>query len=58
MYELVEARFLALGMPIFYESGARKEKTYAYDVTRDQLDAIYASQRLALPFEGVLLFGF
>jgi hypothetical protein len=29
----------------------------AYERTRNQLHAIYASQRLKLPFEGVLLIG-
>jgi hypothetical protein len=30
----------------------------SYDEAKDQIDAIYASQRLKLPFEGVLLFGY
>jgi hypothetical protein len=30
----------------------------SYRDARNQLDAIYASGRLALPFEGVLLFGY
>jgi hypothetical protein len=56
---LVDARYFVLGMPIEYRSGqSRVELTRAYSDMRDQLDAIYASQRLALPFEGVLLFGY
>ena len=31
---------------------------HAYERTRNQLDAIYASERLKLPFEGVLLIGY
>jgi hypothetical protein len=30
----------------------------SYADAKDQLDAIYASQRLRLPFNGVLLFGY
>lgn len=30
----------------------------ACEHTRDRLDAIYASQRLRLPFDGVLLVGY
>jgi len=30
----------------------------SYHEAHDQLDAIYASGRLRLPFEGVLLFGY
>ena len=56
---LADARFFVLGMPLEYRSGkARVEVTRAYADARDQLDAIYASQRLALPFAGLLLFGY
>jgi hypothetical protein len=30
----------------------------SYRESKDQLDAPYASRRLRLPFEGVLLFGY
>jgi hypothetical protein len=30
----------------------------SYRDSKDQLDALYASGRLRLPFEGVLLFGY
>ncbi len=57
---IVDARFLALVMPIEYrfESAGKTQITKAYDSTRDQLDAIYQSQRLKLPFEGLLLVGY
>jgi hypothetical protein len=56
---LVDAKYFVLGMPLEYRSGKTSvELTRAYAVTREQLDAIYASQRLALPFRGVLLFGY
>jgi hypothetical protein len=31
---------------------------HSYKDSKDQIDAIFASQRLQLPFEGVLLFGY
>jgi hypothetical protein len=56
---LVDAHYFVLGMPLEYRSGkTRVELTRAYADTREQLDAIYASQRLSLPFKGVLLFGY
>jgi hypothetical protein len=42
-------------MPITYRSTT---SIPAYSRTRGQLDAIYASTRLKLPFEGVLLVGY
>jgi hypothetical protein len=39
-------------------SSGREQAIHAYERTRSQLDAIYASQRLKLPFEGVLLVGY
>jgi hypothetical protein len=36
----------------------REHAIQAYERTRSHLDAIYASQRLKLPFEGVLLLGY
>lgn len=57
---ILDARFLALLMPIRYRttSGTRAHAIPAYEKTRNQLSAIYASQRLKLPFEGVLLLGY
>ena len=57
---LLDARYMVLMMPILYRysSGGRALKEEAYARTRDQLSAIYASQRLRLPFEGVLLVGY
>lgn len=53
---LLDARFLCLAMPVEYRSGA--SRWHAYAKTNAQLDAIYASQRLRLPFDGVLLIGY
>jgi hypothetical protein len=39
-------------------SGQRELVIHAYQNTRNQLEAIYASQRLKLPFEGVLFIGY
>lgn len=57
---IVDARFFALGVMGHYRfhSGTRSVETASYEDARAQLDAIYASGRLQLPFEGVLLFGY
>jgi hypothetical protein len=57
---ILDARNLALLMPVRYRftSGRREYATAAYERTRNQLEAIYASQRLRLPFDGVLLIGY
>lgn len=52
---LVRVRYLALAMRIEYRGGGRPIRTY--ENTRNQLDAIYASERLHRPFEGVFLIG-
>lgn len=57
---IVEARFFALGMAsrYRYKSGEGTQEAASYDAARAQLDAIYASGRIRLPFDGVLLFGY
>lgn len=57
---IVGARFLILGVMQEYRhnQSGKIVKVQSYRETRDQLDAIYASGRLQLPFEGVLLFGY
>ncbi len=55
---LLDARYLALLVPIAYKPPSLKRAIPSYDYTRGLLDAIYASQRLHLPFEGVLLVGY
>jgi hypothetical protein len=57
---ILDAQNMALLMPIRYRttSGSRQHAIPAYERRRNQLDAIYASQRLRLPFEGVLLVGY
>jgi hypothetical protein len=57
---IVGARYLAIGMmdQYVYSSGGTKFTSHDYEKSRDQLDAIYASGRLQLPFEGVLLIGY
>ena len=51
---LVGVRYLALAMMFEY----RGRPTRSYDNTRNQLDAIYASERLRLPFDGGVLIGY
>jgi len=57
---LLDADYFVLMMPISYryQSGDRTASTDAYAKTREQLTAIYASQRLRLPFKAVLLIGY
>lgn len=54
---LLDARFLVLMMPKFYRYGVNSSSS-GYANAYGLLDAIYASQRLRLPFEGVLLIGY
>lgn len=56
---LLDADYLVLFMPKIYRHGGNKTtKVGAYQNTKNQLDAIYASQRLRLPFHGLLLIGY
>lgn len=58
---ILDARYLVLMMPVIYRisTGTTKATSVpAYRDARDMLDAIYASRRLPLPFEGVLLVGY
>ena len=55
---LLDAEYMALLLPITYRYGANNARASAYSATRGQLSAIYASQRLRLPFDGVLLIGY
>lgn len=52
---ILDAKYLAMLMPITYRSTTSIQ---AYSRARAQLDAIYASSRLKLPFCGVLLVGY
>lgn len=52
---VLDANFLALLVPVTYRS---TQTWQVYDKTCAQLDAIYASERLKLPFGGVLLVGY
>lgn len=52
---ILDAEFLAMLTPISYRSTTT---IAAYSKTRAQLQAIYASDRLRLPFRGVLLVGY
>lgn len=53
---IVDAEYLVLGMRLEYRTG--KTTMRSYERTRDQIDAIYASERLQLPFSGILLIGY
>jgi len=53
---IVDAEYLILGMMLEYKTG--KMTIRSYERTREQIDAIYASDRLPLPFKGILLVGY
>jgi hypothetical protein len=57
---IVDQRFLALGVMRSYRHNVsgRAVIVSSYRDSKDQLDALYASGRLRLPFDGVLLFGY
>lgn len=57
---IVDARYLVIGVMQEYrhKSGGKDIVVRSYDDAKAQMDAIYASQRLKLPFEGVLLVGY
>ena len=53
---MVDARYLVLAMMLHYAGGGPVIKSY--DRSRDKIDAIYASERLKLPLDGILLVGY
>lgn len=53
---MVDANVLVLAMMLSYKSGSTVTKSY--DKTRKSLDAIFKSDRLKLPLDGVLLVGY
>lgn len=53
---MVDSKFLILAMMIEYRSGGHT--TRSYDNARKRIDAIYASDRLKLPLDGILLIGY
>lgn len=58
---IVDVRYLVLMMPLVYRinmTNGRQTQVNAYRDARDMLEAIYASRRLPLPFDGVLLVGY
>lgn len=57
---IVGANYLALGVMTEYRhlNKGKTQRVKSYDDARDQLDAIYTSGRLKLPFRGLLLFGY
>jgi hypothetical protein len=57
---LVDTQFLVLAVQVSYrhKSGDKNVVVQSYRDTRNLLDAIYASNRLALPLKGILLVGY
>lgn len=57
---IVDARYLALGVMLSYrhKSAGKDMSVPSFSDAKNALDAIYASGRLKLPFEGILLFGY
>ena len=52
----MDAEYLVLGMILEYRTGRTTMRSY--ERTRDQLDAIYASEQLRLAFKGVVVVGY
>jgi len=55
---MVDATFLALAVPLEYRYGKKVTKEPSYAKTYSVVEAIYGSQRLKLPFDGLLLIGY
>ncbi len=57
---LLDARYLILGVAVqyHYHTAGKPVVSSDFAVCRNIFDAIYASGRLRLPFEGVLLVGY
>lgn len=53
---MVEVRYLILAVMLSYRGGGQAMRSY--DISRDRIDAIYASDRLELPLDGLLLIGY
>jgi hypothetical protein len=54
---VADARYLVIGVRQFYQYGKKDISRNDFEATRDLLDSIFASGRLKLPFEGVLIVG-
>lgn len=56
---IVDAKYLALAVPVEYRYGkAKVTKEASYAKTYSVVEAIYGSERLSLPFDGLLLIGY
>lgn len=56
---LLDVKYLALVVPIAYRTGQSALRTAkSYERARNMVGAIYASSRLKLPFDGVLVVGY
>jgi hypothetical protein len=57
---MVDATYLALAVPVEYRyrSGGRLAREPSYAKTYSVVEAIYGSERLSLPFRGLLLIGY
>jgi hypothetical protein len=53
---MVDVRYLVLAMMLSYRGGGQAIRSY--EIARDRIDAIYASERLDLPLDGLLLIGY
>jgi hypothetical protein len=55
---MVDARYLPLAVPLEYRYGKKPTTEASYAKTYSVVEAIYGSQRLDLPFDGLLLVGY
>jgi hypothetical protein len=55
---MIDARYSVIAMPIEYKFGKKGTLSNPYDIGVSALNAIWSSERLRLPFEGMLLVGY
>jgi hypothetical protein len=55
---MVDAAFLAMAVPAEYRYGKKPTKELSYAKTYSVVEAIYGSERMRLPFKGLLLIGY
>jgi hypothetical protein len=55
---MIDARCAVIAVPLEYKFGKKRTLNKAYEITVGAMNAIWSSERLPLPFEGMLLVGY
>lgn len=55
---MVGGSYAAIAMPMDYKFGQLKKPSHPYELAKSMLDAVWGSERLKLPFEGMALLGY